>query len=139
MTSLFTRATTSASAAGLACARTPEGTSAASNGSAPRVRLRTMPVARLPLFMVCARLTYCHHDCSWNLRFRRLSRGLQAAAAEALAQVANLLHRSRDALLQPFLNRGVEIGMGNRRQLRFFEAFFGALRAAELGDADLPC
>src|ERR1700691_4501378 len=139
MTSLFTRATISAAVAGLACARTPEGTSAASNASAPRFKLRTIRDARLRLFMVCARLKYCQNDCSWNLRFLRVARGLHATAAEILAQVAHLLNGSRDAFLQPFLNRGVEIGMGNRRQLRFLEAFFRARGAAKMGNADLSC
>src|SRR5271169_384355 len=57
-------------------------------------------------------------------------------AAEALAQVGYGLNGSGDALLQAFLNRGVEIGMRRRREFRGLEQFFGAPWAGEMRDVD---
>jgi hypothetical protein len=60
-----------------------------------------------------------------------------ATAAEVLAQVAHLLNGGWSAFLEAFLNRRVEVGMRDRRQLRFFKAFFGAFGAGKMCDADL--
>src|SRR5271156_1571122 len=85
MTLSFTRATMSASAGGLACARRWEGNSATNNASALNVKAALRPKvgtdARLRCFMVCARLILGVSDCSWNLGFGRISRGLRAAMA----------------------------------------------------------
>src|SRR5271156_626563 len=85
MTSSFTRATMSASAGGLACARRWEGNSAANNANALNVKAAPRPKvktdARLGLFIVCARFILRLSDCSWNLGFGRISRGLHAAIA----------------------------------------------------------
>src|ERR1700676_2502977 len=59
-----------------------------------------------------------------------------SAAAKALAQVKHGLNGGWDALLQPFLNRGVEIGMGNGRHLRASKEFLGALGTGKICDAD---